>query len=114
MATDTSADGLKTYYGNCHCGAYKFRVLVPEITSVYDCDCSICFKKGYKYIMPEAGRYIVDKGEGALKEYKFAAGTLSHHHCPTCGTGVIAIQNPTGKVFVNVCVPVKSRLGEAN
>ncbi|TGO77074.1 hypothetical protein BELL_0124g00120 [Botrytis elliptica] len=40
---------LKTYNGNCHCGAFKFTIKMPEITTATQCNCSICFKKGYRW-----------------------------------------------------------------
>lgn len=35
---------LETYHGNCHCGAFKFSVRLPELKEVFKCDCSICTK----------------------------------------------------------------------
>lgn len=35
---------LHTYHGNCHCGAFKFAVRLPEVDDVYACNCSICLK----------------------------------------------------------------------
>jgi hypothetical protein len=35
---------LVEYYGNCHCGAFKFTFKAPEITQAKTCDCAICFK----------------------------------------------------------------------
>jgi hypothetical protein len=69
---------LKTYYGNCHCGAFKFTVKLPELDSVMDCNCSICFRKGYVWVFPGAGCFTVEKGEGTLKDYEFAAKTMAH------------------------------------
>ena len=33
---------LKLYHGNCHCGAFRFNVRVPELTAVGFCNCSHC------------------------------------------------------------------------
>ena len=33
---------LKEYRGNCHCGAVKFRMKLPELKEVYQCNCSHC------------------------------------------------------------------------
>ena len=35
---------LETYQGNCHCGAFKFSVRLPELKQVFGCNCSICSK----------------------------------------------------------------------
>jgi hypothetical protein len=47
---------LKTYYGNCHCGAFKFNLKLLEIASVTSCNCSICFRKDYKWVFPGVGK----------------------------------------------------------
>ncbi|ESZ89779.1 hypothetical protein SBOR_9839 [Sclerotinia borealis F-4128] len=79
---------LKTYHGNCHCGAFKFTIKMPEITTVTQCDCSICFKKGYRWVFPAKDCFEIIKGEGTLKEYHFGKRTMVHRFCGTCGTGV--------------------------
>lgn len=35
---------LKTYHGNCHCGAFKYTVTAPHIDKFEKCDCSYCTK----------------------------------------------------------------------
>jgi hypothetical protein len=67
---------LKIYKGNCHCGAFKFRVQIPELATVTECNCSICFRKGYKWIFPNPDSFTIEKGEGGLREYK--AGSAVH------------------------------------
>jgi hypothetical protein len=78
MAESTPTAELKTYKGNCHCGAFKFTVEIPELTSVGECNCSICFRKGYKWIFPGAGCFTIEKGEGSLKDYEFGKHSMSH------------------------------------
>ena len=81
---------LKTYHGNCHCGAFKFHIRMPELTSVTECNCSICFKKGCKWIFPGAGCFTIDQGEGTLQDYEFGARSMSHkvHHSSTQSTRI--------------------------
>lgn len=69
---------LKTYNGNCHCGAFKFTIKMPELTTVTQCNCSICFKKGYRWVFPGEGCFEITKGEGTLKEYHFGQRTMVH------------------------------------
>jgi hypothetical protein len=69
---------LKTYYGNCHCGAFKFNVKLPELKSVLECNCSICSRKGYQWVFPSAGNFIIEKGEGTLKDYEFGPCSMAH------------------------------------
>jgi hypothetical protein len=73
-----STPELKTYYGNCHCGAFKFNIKVPEITSLMDCNCSICSRKGYQWVFPGAGCFTIEKGEGTLKDYEFGSKKMEH------------------------------------
>jgi hypothetical protein len=99
MATTTEENAeLKTYRGNCHCGAFVYEVQLPEIKSAGQCNCTICTKKGYLWAFPKDGDFKVVKGdEGDLTEYKFAGKNLSHKFCPTCGSALMAKGNsPTG------------------
>ena len=72
-----STPELKTYHGNCHCGAFKFSIKIPELTSVFECSCSVCLKAGYKWTFPGAGCFLVEKGESALKDYEFGSRTMA-------------------------------------
>ncbi|OIW31745.1 glutathione-dependent formaldehyde-activating enzyme [Coniochaeta ligniaria NRRL 30616] len=81
-------ESLKSYRGNCHCGAFVFELKVPEIKVASECNCSICKKKGYLFTFPGDGMTVV-KGEGSLKEYTFSEGNTKHRFCPTCGTPVM-------------------------
>lgn len=74
----SDAPELKTYNGNCHCGAFKYFIRVPVITSVTQCNCSICFTKGYRWVFPAQDCFEVIKGEGMLREYHFGQRTMVH------------------------------------
>lgn len=105
MSNESTGADLKTYYGNCHCGAFKFHIIIPELTAVFKCNCSICFKKGYRWIYPGEGAFVVDKGEETLKNYNFGPKTITHQFCPECGTGVLGRRHgvPAGQdISVNV------------
>ena len=78
MAELSPTPELKTYKGNCHCGAFKFRINIPELTSVTECNCSICFRKGYKWIFPGADNFTIEKGGGSLRDYTFGACSIVH------------------------------------
>jgi len=88
MATTTEPP-LKTYRGNCHCGAFVYEVEAPEITSAGDCNCSICYKRGYLWLVPKKPLTIV-KDEGKLVGYSFGSKALDHQFCGGCGTTVLA------------------------
>ncbi|KAJ6441156.1 glutathione-dependent formaldehyde-activating enzyme [Purpureocillium lavendulum] len=91
---------LRTYRGNCHCGAYVYEARLPEIRSVFECNCSICRKKGYLWVFPGEGDFSVVKGgDDALTGYTFGPGKLTHKFCPTCATPLMAHfpDGPPGK-----------------
>ena len=73
-----STPELKTYYGNCHCAAFKFHIKVPEITSLMVCNCSICSRQGYKWVFPGKGGFVIEKGDGTLKTYEFGPKKMGH------------------------------------
>ncbi|KAL2130441.1 hypothetical protein VTI74DRAFT_6387 [Chaetomium olivicolor] len=79
----------KKYRGNCHCGAFVFEVEVPEIKTVSDCNCSICTKRGYLWLVPQKPLNVV-KNEGKLVHYSFASKNMDHQFCGHCGTTVMA------------------------
>ncbi|EOO01487.1 putative glutathione-dependent formaldehyde-activating gfa protein [Phaeoacremonium minimum UCRPA7] len=81
----------KTYHGNCHCGAFIFELTSPEIKTVFECNCSICSKKGYAWLFPGADNFKPVKGDVKdLTEYTFNDGNYIHRFCATCGTPVMA------------------------
>ena len=94
---------LKTYYGNCHCAAFKFSMKVPELKSVRTCNCSICSrvrlsllrdermeltdikkkKNAYAWIFPIANKnLVIEKGSiEDLSVYEFGGKDMSHFVC---------------------------------
>jgi hypothetical protein len=106
MSDTTASADLKTYRGNCHCGAFKFSVKLPELTSVMECNCSICSKKGYKWVFPTEDAFIVEKDDGKLKDYRFGKKNMSHMFCSICGTGVMGKMPgaPKGQMGLNVSI----------
>jgi hypothetical protein len=71
---------IKTYRGNCHCGAFIFELDSPEITQAVSCNCSICHKKGTLWILPEnPGNFRIIKGhEDELSKYQASSVTAIH------------------------------------
>ncbi|KAK4692086.1 hypothetical protein P7C71_g5052, partial [Lecanoromycetidae sp. Uapishka_2] len=70
---------LKTYKGNCHCGAFRYSVKLPPLESVYSCNCSFCSKKGILWAMPSSNDlFVVERGEGTLRDYEFSKKTMTH------------------------------------
>ena len=115
MAQSIQNPELKTYHGNCHCGAFKFSVKLPELTDVSICNCSFCSKAGYRWIFPH--EFVVTKGDGALKEYKFGSKSMSYQFCPTCGTEILGEKegSPLGiNVSYPICLPPRINLSNAD
>ncbi|OBT64846.1 hypothetical protein VE03_06429 [Pseudogymnoascus sp. 23342-1-I1] len=82
---------LKTYSGNCHCGAFKFNIQIPMLKSFIECNCNTCFKNGYKWIFLDASNFNIARENGILKTYDFEADSMVHKFCPTCGTNVLGL-----------------------
>ena len=74
----------RTYEGGCHCGLVRFRV-TTEATSIIDCNCSICQKKGFLHLIVPPERFTLLAGEDALATYTFNTGVAKHHFCRVCG-----------------------------
>lgn len=70
---------LRMYRGNCHCKAFVYEVELPEIKSAFECNCSICHKKGYLWVFPGDGRFEIVKGtDDTLARYTFGPEKLTH------------------------------------
>lgn len=80
MAAAETEQPLRTYRGNCHCKAFVYEAQLPEIKAVKQCNCSICHKKGYLWVMPETVNHfkIVKGDENTLTTYTFNAKNRSH------------------------------------
>ncbi|OBT87617.1 hypothetical protein VE02_04109 [Pseudogymnoascus sp. 03VT05] len=101
---------VKTYSGNCHCGAFKFNVQIPELKSFIECNCTTCFKNGYKWIFTDTSHFNIVRGDGILKAYDFGAGSMVHKFCPTCGTNVSGL--PHGKSQgIDVVINARTLMG---
>lgn len=99
------------YSANCHCGAIRYRVLLPPLVataepiSVMNCNCSLCTRNGYLNVYPLRGDVRVQLGEEevlpgspALRKAKEevlgyymprGAGEGNEHvFCKKCGSSV--------------------------
>ena len=58
---------LKTYEGGCHCGRVRFRVEVDlEQSTVGECNCSVCTKKGILHIGVTSAQLKILSGADGL------------------------------------------------
>ncbi len=82
-ANDNDGALLRTYRGNCHCGAFVYEAELPEITTVTECPCSICRKKGYLFVLTNSKKnFSVVRGSlESLSEYTFGTKAMHHKVC---------------------------------
>jgi hypothetical protein len=73
-----------TYQGSCHCGKIAYEV-DGEIEQVFECNCSLCSRRGYLLWFMPRDKVSLKTPESALATYKFNTHTISHHFCPDCG-----------------------------
>ena len=80
-----AAKPVVKYDGNCHCGAVKFQILLPQLESVYTCHCGYCFKKHILWVYGFYGKDLTfERGEEALTVYQFGPKTYEHKVSESC------------------------------
>lgn len=69
----------KTYRANCHCAAYVYEVMLPEVCTASQCNCSVCYKKGALWVFPKPADVKFVKGDPAtLTNYTFGKKVFTH------------------------------------
>jgi hypothetical protein len=78
---------VRSYEGQCHCGAVRFRFQSEEITRGIRCNCSFCTRRAgvmaLAYVAPQDIAFL--EGRDALEVYRFGDRMVNHHFCRTCG-----------------------------
>lgn len=74
----------RTYSGSCHCGKVKYEV-TTDLSSVIECNCSICSRAGYLLNFVPGDKVKVLSGEDSLTSYHFNKMHIDHQFCKTCG-----------------------------
>jgi len=78
---------LQTYEGGCHCGRVRFRIRVDlEQSTVGECNCSICTKKGILHIGVTPGQFELLSGRDDLATYRFNTGIAQQGTGETAGS----------------------------
>lgn len=75
---------MKTYQGGCHCGVVRFQVTTDR-TDLIDCNCSICYKKGFLHLIVPSEQFTLLQGANELTAYTFNTQTAKHTFCRHCG-----------------------------
>ena len=75
---------METHKGNCHCGRVEFKI-EAHIQETFECNCSICTRKGILHLPVEDKNFKILKGEKHLSLYQFGENLASHWFCSYCG-----------------------------
>jgi hypothetical protein len=95
--------------GSCHCGAIAFEV-DGAIDEVYDCNCSMCRRRGGLLWFGPREALTLRTLEDALSTYTFNRHQIEHRFCGRCGIAPFGEGTHPGTgartVAVNVrCLP---------
>jgi len=92
---------LKTYRGNCHCGAVQFEADLDLTQPTYRCNCSICRRTRFWPAVAREGGVRVLAGEDQLTQYLFNTRKNQHWFCRHCGVRPFGIgtETPIGKMY---------------
>lgn len=87
----------RTYEGGCHCGLVRYQINT-ELSTVVECNCSICSKRGVLWTFVKEPQFKLLKGGDTLSDYQFGKKKIHHLFCPTCGVGSFSRgMAPTGE-----------------
>lgn len=92
------------YRGSCHCGKIAYTV-DGELSSVIECNCSHCSRKGYLLWFIGRDQLKITTPESDVATYTFNKHLIQHHFCATCGCapfGVGVGPNGVATAAINV------------
>jgi len=97
---------LVKHTGGCHCGKVRFEVLAKAELRAYDCNCTICVKKGMKPFLVPKENFKLLQGEDQLCCYTFNTHQAKHLFCKTCGVHSFYYPrtNPNGRGISLYCL----------
>ncbi len=102
---------MPKYEGSCHCGAIAFELgIEDEVAEAYDCNCSMCRRRGGLLVFFPREALVLKTPESALGTYRFNRQVIAHHFCKVCGIAPFSegVHPATGAktVAVNLrCLP---------
>ncbi|MFW9484401.1 GFA family protein [Xanthomonas euvesicatoria pv. euvesicatoria] len=105
------------YAGSCHCGRIAFDLQTEAlITEVYDCNCSLCRRRGGLLWFGARTQLQLQAAPEAVGSYRFNQQRIDHHYCTQCGIAPFSegLNPKTGEmgVAVNVrCLPAVDLAG---
>ncbi|UYQ72190.1 GFA family protein [Pelagibacterium flavum] len=85
----------KTHSGSCHCGAVRFTAPLDLDEGIRKCNCTYCFKTGYRKAFVYGDSVVVTGGQAHIGHYaadpsSWPEGTIDHMFCTKCGTQVFS------------------------
>lgn len=99
---------MPTHEGSCHCGRIAFSV-EGDIGQVYDCNCSMCRRKGALLAAFPRDALTLKTAESDMGTYRFNSERIAHRFCPDCGVAPFSEgkgQDGSRMAMVNVrCLP---------
>ncbi|XP_022800512.1 centromere protein V-like [Stylophora pistillata] len=69
----------------CHCGRVRFEVLAKPVLKAYDCNCTICVKKGMFLVWLTKENFKLTQGDEHISCYTYNTHQAKHYFCSTCG-----------------------------
>jgi hypothetical protein len=80
----------RTFHGSCHCGAIAFETELDLSQGIRKCNCSFCWKLGYRKAFAAYDALRIVRGRDAMHDYQpvplhWPPGDINHYHCPHCG-----------------------------
>ena len=94
----------RSYTGSCHCGKVRYEA-TTDLSSVIECNCSICSRAGYLLTFVQADNFKLLSGKDDLTSYHFNKKQIDHTFCKHCGIRSFASGNgPGGKLMYAVNV----------
>jgi hypothetical protein len=86
--------------GSCHCGRIAYR-LDAEPTEAFECNCSICRRKGSVLAAVAPEQFHLETPHEAITVYTFGNHVIRHQFCKTCGCAPFAEgAGPDGQAMV--------------
>ena len=73
------------HIGGCHCGRVRFEVLAGTNVTVSICNCSVCYKSGFRGLIVPKEQFTLLSGAESLTTYTFNTGAAKHTFCTHCG-----------------------------
>jgi hypothetical protein len=98
---------LKSYVGNCHCGAIRFEVNVDISAGTGKCNCSICAKSRLWTVEARLDAFRLIAGAEDMADYRGSNPVAHHFFCIHCGVRPfqrVDLPNLSGSPYYNINV----------